>query len=249
MLSSFFLSATSAEFWRNRPSRQLWKCPEDACRMIGPSKLPPECWSHCRHEMAQTNLPYFQYSREQIRHWEYMQFAKAMVKRYGECSFVAGNMQASEPEDPVVWDKTTTRYEYWEVLSPPSVCFDRESPYVFVPHTSIGGQFLGFEMYRCRGKRKIRRKKAKQTRQWEKQIYSHPKGGCKFGCFYYKTGEQVTLLTKNCPPSGVCAVFVYCFSSRYLVELGLQKLGLTIPWQAENNGNSKTLRQQAPQQL
>ena len=30
------------------------------------------------------------------------------------------------------FDKTTTRYEYWEVLSPPSVYFNREFPYIFV---------------------------------------------------------------------------------------------------------------------
>ena len=30
------------------------------------------------------------------------------------------------------FDKITTRYEYWEVLSPPSVCFNREFPYIFV---------------------------------------------------------------------------------------------------------------------
>ena len=33
-----------------------------------------------------------------------------------------------------------------------------------MPHTSIGGQFLGFEIDRSRGKRKIRQKKAKEEK-------------------------------------------------------------------------------------
>ena len=44
-----------------------------------------------------------------------------------------------------------------------------------MPHTSSGGQFLGFEIDRSRGKRKIRQKKGKRREELEKrkQIYSH----------------------------------------------------------------------------
>ena len=33
----------------------------------------------------------------------------------------------------------------------------------------------------------------------------------------------------NLPMKGVCAIFVYCFSCRYLVQLGLRQLGLPAP--------------------
>ena len=34
---------------------------------------------------------------------------------------------------------------------------------------------------------------------------------------------------QNSPPNEVTGIFVYCFSCRYLVELGLRQLGLPVP--------------------
>ena len=62
-----------------------------------------------------------------------------------------------QPVDPVVGDpadKITTRYEYWEALSPPSVYFNREFPYIFVPKTSSGGQILGSICRKAEGEKK-----------------------------------------------------------------------------------------------
>ena len=55
-----------------------------------------------------------------------------------------------------------------------------------MPHTSIGGQFLGFEMYRSRGekeKNKAENGKRREKLEKRKAHLQPPLGGCNFGAF------------------------------------------------------------------
>ena len=52
--------------------------------------------------------------------------------------------------------------------------------------------------------------------------------------FDYKIGDFLRYLTQTCPSTEVTAIFVYCFSCRYLVERGLRQLGLPVPKAREN---------------
>ena len=55
-----------------------------------------------------------------------------------------------------------------------------------MPHTSIGGQLLGFEVYRdAEEKRKKKAEKGKRREKLEKRKtnYSNPQGGCKYWAF------------------------------------------------------------------
>ena len=54
------------------------------------------------------------------------------------------------------------RLKVWEWGPLPH--FQVSARYMYMPHTSSGGQFLGFEIDRSRGKRKIRQKKAKEEK-------------------------------------------------------------------------------------
>ena len=68
--------------------------------------------------------------------------------------------------------------------------------YIYMPHTSIGGQFLGFEIYR-RGKKEKRGRKGKRREKIRKEknkFTATQKVAVNFGCFYYKTGEKATCL-------------------------------------------------------
>ena len=77
-------------------------------------------------------------------------------------------------------------------------------------HTSIGGEFLGFD--RKKEKTRARKRKNEKKKKHRNTIYSHPKGGCKFEYCYYRTAEKVTFLTKNCPPIEVCAIiYIYIY--------------------------------------
>ena len=116
------------------------------------------------------------------------------------------------------FDKITTRYEYWEVLSPPSVYCYRECPYIFVPITSFGGLFWGS-------------KQGEKDKEVEKEGTQNATKTATilwrflFAIFEYETGDLFKILAIFCPPIEVTAIFVYCFSCRYLVEQGLRQLG------------------------
>ena len=55
-----------------------------------------------------------------------------------------------------------------------------------MPHASIGGQFLGFEIDRSRGKKKNKAEKGKRREELEKRKTNlQPKFvGCKIGAFF-----------------------------------------------------------------
>ena len=54
-----------------------------------------------------------------------------------------------------------------------------------MPHTSIGGQFLGFEIDKKKGERKNKAEKGKRREKLEKRKTNlqPPLGGCKFWAF------------------------------------------------------------------
>ena len=68
---------------------------------------------------------------------------------------------------------------------------------VCVPHTSPGGQFLGFEMHRSRGKNKQQGRKRLKKRKTRKEK-TDSQVAVNLGPFYYRTGENVAFLTQIC---------------------------------------------------
>ena len=52
--------------------------------------------------------------------------------------------------------------------------------------------------------------------------------------FFLFSSASINLKIQNCPTIEVCGIFVYCFSCRYLVELGLRQLGLPLPKSRES---------------
>ena len=58
--------------------------------------------------------------------------------------------------------------------------------YIYMPHTSIGGQFWGFEIYRSRGKKENKAEKGKRREKREKRKTNlQPQFvGCKIGAFF-----------------------------------------------------------------
>ena len=53
----------------------------------------------------------------------------------------------------------------------------------YLPHTSIGGQCLGFEMYRSRGKKKNKAEKGKRKKTRKERNTFTATRGCKFWVF------------------------------------------------------------------
>ena len=83
-----------------------------------------------------------------------------------------------------------------------------------MPHTSIGGQFLGFEMYRSRGKKNKqgrKRQKNEKLGKRETKFTATFYVAVNIGCLYYEIGVRMRCLTKICPPSEVCAIFIYVY--------------------------------------
>ena len=65
------------------------------------------------------------------------------------------------------FDMITTRYEYCEVLSPPSVCCNQEFPYTVVPVTSFGGLVWVPRWYETAGNKEKQREKHKDIEEDE----------------------------------------------------------------------------------
>ena len=78
--------------------------------------------------------------------------------------------------------------------------------YIIKPHTSIGGQFLGFEIDRSRGKKKNKAEKGKRREELEKRKTNlQPQFvGCKIGAFF------TIKLGKNCQKWSISAREMRC---------------------------------------
>ena len=122
------------------------------------------------------------------------------------------------------FDKIATRYEYWEVLSLPSAYFNREFPYIFVPKTSFVGCFGVPRWQKTAGNKE---KRGENDKEFEKEETTDATKTATIlwrfmlAILDYKTGDFLRFWPFLCPPIEVTAIFVYCFSCRCVVELGL----------------------------